>query len=90
MRILLSLLTCLLCSLILAAQLPGTQVYVFDVTEGDSTVAFTKPQYLTAFNQRGYNNQPHWLDRNVLLLSVQQPEMQQPDIFRFDLRIRPG
>lgn len=85
MRILLSLLTCLLCSLILAAQLPGTQVYVFDVTEGDSTVAFTKPQYLTAFNQRGYNNQPHWLDRNVLLLSVQQPEMQQPDIFSFDL-----
>lgn len=88
MRILLSLLFCLIYSLTLAAQLPGTQVYVFDIAEGDSTITFTKPQYLTAFNQRGYNNQPYWLDRNVLLLSVQQPEMQQPDIFSFDLNTR--
>ncbi len=83
---------CLFISLLgftgLHAQLPNTQVYVFDVAVKDTTVTFTKPQYLTAFNQRGYNNQPYFLDRNVLLLSVQLPEMQQPDIFSFDLNNR--
>ena len=78
----------LVCSLAAGAQLPVTQVYVFDVTTVDTTVTFTKPMYLTGFNQRGYNNQPHWIDRNELLMSVQQPEMQQPDIFSFDLASR--
>jgi hypothetical protein len=86
MRILLTLCLCFVCTLVAQAQLPQTQVYVFDVVAGDTTVTFTKPTYLTAFNQRGYNNQPHWSDREELLLSVQQPEMQQPDIFSFDLR----
>ena len=69
----------------LRAQLPTTQVYVFDLTAGDSTITFSKPQYLTGFNQRGYNNQPDWTDREELLLSVQLPEMEQPDVFSFDL-----
>ncbi|MBC6994326.1 hypothetical protein QWY85_14245 [Neolewinella lacunae] len=69
----------------LGAQLPKTQVYVFDIAERDTTVTFSKPQYLTAFNQQGYNNQPSWQDRNVLLMSVQLPEMEQPDLFSFDL-----
>lgn len=86
MRILLTFCLCFACSLVAQAQLPQTQVYVFDVVAGDTTITFTKPTYLTAFNQRGYNNQPYWSDREELLLSVQQPEMQQPDIFRFDLR----
>ncbi|MEM6771660.1 MAG: hypothetical protein AAF597_13835 [Bacteroidota bacterium] len=85
MRHFFSLLICLIGSLSLFAQLPNTQVYVFDVAVQDSTVNFTKPQYLTAFNQLGYNNQPHWQDRNKLLLSVQMPEMEQPDVFSFDL-----
>ncbi len=71
-----------------AAQLPVTQVYVFDYQQRDTTMTFTKPRYLTAFNQRGYNNHPAWLDRNTLLLSVQLPEMQQPDIFSFDVANR--
>ena len=75
----------LLFALGLSAQLPQTQVYTFDIVSADSTVTFSKPQYLTAFNQRGYNNQPHWLDREELLLSVQTPEMEQPDVYRFDL-----
>jgi len=88
MRLLLSLAFCLTCTLVLRAQLPGTQVYVFDIATGDTTVTFTNPRYLTAFNQRGYNNQPHWIDREKLLLSVQQPEMAQPDVFSFDLKTR--
>ena len=75
----------LLLSLSLFAQLPVTQVYTFDIAPGDSTVTFSKPRYLTGFNQRGYNNQPHWLDREELLMAVQTPEMDQPDVYRFNL-----
>lgn len=79
----------LLClSLPALAQLPNTQVYVFDFQQRDTTLRFTNPRYLTAFNARGYNNHPNWLDRNTLLLSVQLPDMQQPDVFSFDLAER--
>lgn len=79
------LLLVLLTSWRLSAQLPNTEVYTFDVALRDTAMTFTKPQYLTSFNPTGYNNQPHWQDRNVLLLSVQLPGMRQPDIYRFDL-----
>lgn len=85
MRHLLCLLICFAGFSSLFAQLPNTQVYVFDIAVQDSTVNFTQPQYLTAFNQLGYNNQPFWQDRNKLLISVQLPEMEQPDVFSFDL-----
>ncbi|MTB50221.1 hypothetical protein [Lewinella sp. W8] len=85
MRFLICALLFLAGSLSLAAQLPNTQVYVFDIAQKDTSLVFSKPRYLTAFNQLGYNNQPHWLDRNVLMMSVQLPEMEQPDIFSFDL-----
>lgn len=82
----------LICTLLLLgtgyalyAQLPQTQVFVFDIDQRDTAVTFANPQYLTAFNRNGYNNQPNWIDRNNLLLSVQLPDMQQPDIFSFDL-----
>jgi hypothetical protein len=85
MRFLICTLLFLAGSLDLAAQLPNTQVYVFDIAQKDTSLVFSKPRYLTAFNQLGYNNQPYWLDRNVLMMSVQLPEMEQPDIFSFDL-----
>ena len=88
MRHIFSFVLCLVCLAGLYAQLPSTQVYVFDIATADSVVTFTQPKFITAFNQRGYNNQPYWLDRNVLLLSVQRPEMQQPDVFSFDLSAR--
>lgn len=88
MRHLLATLFCLLTLSALQAQLPKTQVYVFDIATGDSTVTFSQPKYLTAFNKLGYNNQPHWQDRNVLLMSVQLPEMEQPDVFSFDLNAK--
>lgn len=88
MRIIFSFALCLICTLSVQAQLPSTQVYVFDVAEGDTSITFSNPRYLTAFNQRGYNNQPYWLDRDQLLVSVQQPEMAQPDVFSFDLRAK--
>lgn len=82
-KVLFALLCCF--GLPLAAQLPVTQVYAFDMVQRDSSLTLSNPRYLTGFNPRGYNNQPDWLDRNNLLISVQLPEMQQPDIFRLNL-----
>lgn len=85
MRHFFCLLFCLAGFASLQAQLPNTQVFVFDIAAADSTVTFNNPQYLTSFNKLGYNNQPSWQDRNKLLMSVQLPEMEQPDIFSFDI-----
>ncbi|NJC24587.1 hypothetical protein [Neolewinella antarctica] len=79
------LLTGLLITATAAAQLPNTQVYAFDFRVQDTTVQLSNPVYLTSFNQRGYNNQPSWIDRNRLLMSVQTTGQDQPDIYSFDL-----
>ncbi|PPK84391.1 hypothetical protein CLV84_4161 [Neolewinella xylanilytica] len=70
------------------AQIPKTQLYVFDLALRDTAVALTNPRYLSDFNAFGYNNQPYWSDEETLLASVQLPGEAQPDIYRFDLANR--
>ncbi len=69
-----------------AAQLPKSNVYLFDLRQvSDSTFEFSKPRYLTHFNSRGYNNQPAFFSNNELYLSLQMPYESQPDLYLFDL-----
>lgn len=76
----------LLCYLGTASgQAPTTQLYVFDLRSGDTTVTLTNPRYLSNFNSDGYNNQPNWAAGDVLYASVKTPDMVQTDIYRFDL-----
>jgi len=75
----------LILSLGAQAQLPNTQVYVFDFAVRDTAVTLTNPLYLTGFNENGYNNQPGWIDRNSLLMSIQPTGADQPDVYKFDL-----
>lgn len=84
MRQLLSLLLAIV-FLPLAGQLPVTKVFGFDLERRDTTFLFSNPEYLTNFNPNGYNNQPSFIDNDVVLMAVQYPEMPQPDIFSFDL-----
>lgn len=72
----------------LLAQLPVTKVFTFDFQRRDTAFTFTNPQYLTGFNPNGYNNQPSFVENDVLLMAVQYPEMPQPDIFSFNLTKR--
>lgn len=72
-------------ALVLQAQLPVTKVFAFDYQQRDTSFTFTKPRYLSAFNPYGYNNQPAFIDDQVLLMAVQYPDMPQPDIFSLDL-----
>ena len=71
-----------------SAQMPNTQLYVFDLRVGDTLITLTNPRYLSQFNTSGYNNQPYWAGNNILYASVRTPENAQPDIYRFDLRNR--
>lgn len=74
------------CFLSLFAQLPRSNVFLFDIRQtSDSTFDFSKPRYLTAFNPNGYNNQPVFLNSKVIYLSVQLPTMAQPDLYALDL-----
>lgn len=79
----------LACSLCLAAQLPQSNVYLFDMQPvGDSLYRFSNPRYLTGFNPTGYNNQPVFITSDDIYLSVQEPSMAQPDIYVLNLKAR--
>ena len=69
----------------LTAQAPASQLYVFDVRLGDTSLTLSQPRYLTDFNREGYNNHPNWADRNTLYASIILPEQEQPEVYRFDL-----
>ncbi len=75
----------LLCGGLLFAQLPTSNVYLFDLTAGDRDFRFSNPRYLTDFNPVGYNNQPVFISNEELFLTVQLPSMAQPDIYALNL-----
>lgn len=73
-------------SLILTAQdLPISNVYLLDIQKADSIYLFKNPKYLTAFNSNGYNNQPSFLSNTEILLTVQEPQDKQTDIYLLDI-----
>ena len=78
-------LTFLLTVSLSAQDLPISNVYLFDVEKTDSILLFRNPKFLTAFNSRGYNNQPYFLNNTDLLLTVKTPADNQTDIYLLDL-----
>jgi len=70
------------------AQLPNTNVYLLKMEQvDDSLFNFTNPQFLTGFNSRGYNNQPHFISNNELYISVEDVrDKSQTDIISLDLK----
>ncbi len=73
----------------LAAQLPQSNVYLFNLRQlTDSTFEFSRPRYLTAFNSNGYNNQPVFISNTEIYLTVQMPGMTQPDLYALNLQQR--
>jgi len=70
----------------LVAQTKPTHVYLFDVRQMNDTVfEFTQPQMLTAFNPRGYNNQPAFFSNTELYISSRRPSETQPELYALDL-----
>lgn len=76
-------------SLGLSAQLPRTNIYLFDVKVGDGgKLSFTNPRYLTEFNRNGYNGDPSFFSNTELYISSARPGETQADLFRLDLEKR--
>ena len=68
------------------AQLPRTNIYLFDVKQGDDgKLSFTTPRFLTEFNRNGYNGDPSFFSNTELYISVKRPGDAQTDLFRLDL-----
>ena len=66
-------------------DLPTSNIYLFDIEQADSIYLFKNPKHLTAFNSRGYNNQPSFLSNTELLFTMQKPADNQTDIYLLDL-----
>lgn len=67
------------------AQLPNSNIYLFDLIVADTSLKLTQPRFLTYFNQNGYNNQPAFFSEDELYITVQMPYENQTDIFMLDL-----
>lgn len=67
------------------AQLPVSNVYLFDMTIIDTSMTLSEPRFLTADNPNGYNNQPAFLRNGNLLLTVATPRQEQPDVYELNL-----
>ncbi len=73
-----------------AQKLPKTNVYLFEMEQTeDNFYRFDKPLYLTAFNPKGYNNQPVFINDDEIYLTVQMAnDTSQTDIYSLNLRTR--
>lgn len=73
-----------------AQRLEHTDVLLFTMQKtADSMWQPTAPRFLTAFNSRGYNNQPAFFSNNEVYLTVQVPgDTTQTDIYALDLLIK--
>jgi hypothetical protein len=71
-----------------AQKLPTSNVYLFDIKiDADSVYQFTNPTYLTAFNSKGYNNQPCFINDDELYLTVQMAnDTTQSDIYSLNFK----
>ena len=62
---------CIFCWKIADAQIPNTHIYLFKMEQfRDSVFQFKNPQLLTAFNEKGYNNQPAFFSNDEIYFSM--------------------
>jgi len=68
------------------AQLPVSNLYAFQYKITEQGLDLSNAQYLSAFNARGYNNQPQFISEHELLISSNYFDAQQTDIIKLDLK----
>jgi len=72
-------------SMSISAQLPETNIYVFDMEASAvrDVYRFTKPKFINGNNLKRYNNQPQFIRGQLYITS--QRDGKQTDIYRFNL-----
>ncbi len=67
------------------AQLPASDLILFDFKKVNSEYFITNGKMLNKFNKGFYNNQPSFFDAQMLYFSAQTPGKEQTDIYAIDL-----
>ena len=67
------------------AQLPNTNIMLFDLKVNEVKMILENPRVLTNFNARGYNNQPFFLDDKSLLITSDYQAKGLTDIYQLNL-----
>jgi hypothetical protein len=75
----------LLTALVCQGQLPTSNIYLMTMTKGGGKISIKDPVFLTNFNSRGYNNQPSFLDDDVVLFTTNYYSTEQTEIAQMDL-----
>lgn len=70
----------------LQAQVPTTNIYLFDFEQDKNDIELSNPKFLTAFNSKGYNNQPSFFADDLLYLSSTYKGESNTEIIELDLR----
>lgn len=66
------------------AQLPVTQLYHFKITKVGGEYSIKSGKYITAFNPRGYNNQPAFFNDDIVYFTTNYYDSIQTEIAKFD------
>lgn len=76
----------LLLSAKLSAQLPNTQLYTITFEMGTDSMSISQVQYLSDFNPKGYNNQPSFFNENELWITSNYKNANKTDIFKLNTK----
>lgn len=67
------------------SQHPVTNIYHLKMTKVGKSYRVKSPQFMTAFNKNGYNNQPAFFDDKVVYFTTDYYDSEQTEIAKFDL-----
>ena len=66
-------------------QLPNTNIFIFDLKQEEDGFTLENGSFVSSFNPSGYNNQPHFIDAQTLLISSDWRSPGSTDIYRLEL-----
>lgn len=70
----------------LEAQLPKSDIYLFEVKLTGAELLVKNPVFCTHFNQNNYNNQPAFFDYNIVYINAATTDSSTTDIYSLDFR----
>lgn len=74
-----------LCPLFCVGQVAQSNIYHFTMTKVSNQYRLKSPQFLTQFNEDGYNNQPSYFDDKEIYFATDYYDKEQTEIAKFDL-----
>lgn len=67
------------------SQYPNTNIYMMDYTLQRDSLFLEYPEFLTAFNDAGYNNQPFFISDKTIYLTSNYHNTEKTEIIKLDL-----